>query len=368
MGAKTGISWTDATWNPIRGCSMAKGSEAKGCLNCYAARLNARGLPGLLSPTTGKPFARILQSGPRWTGEVELIEKALTIPLKWRQPKRIFVNSMSDLFHEALTDEQIDSVFAVMALCPQHTFQVLTKRSERMLAYLNALEWKPRICGSGSNYVHRPGWKAKDPRDFDRVHLVEHWPLPNVWLGVSVEDQATADARIPLLLQTRAAKRFVSYEPALGPVDFTLIRDTQASVIDALRGEWASRQSADFPSLSGHGEAKLDWIIIGGESGPSARPFDVAWARNTIEQCREAGVACFVKQMGARVIDKDFPHDERNLPGDRPGGWKCQGDWTGALGGGPLMHSRAGADPAEWPEWARVQEFPRSVAFGPETA
>lgn len=184
MGSKSTIEWTDSTWNPVRGCSMAKGSETGGCLNCYAARLSARNLPEMRSPTTGESFARILQSGPRWTGKVELIEKALALPLKWRKPKRIFVNSLSDLFHEALPDEAIGRVFRVMECAPLHTFQVLTKRPDRMLEY----------CARRAQ-------------------------LPNVWLGVSVENQATADARILRLLKTPAAKRFISYEPALGPVD-----------------------------------------------------------------------------------------------------------------------------------------------------
>ncbi|MCU1325625.1 MAG: hypothetical protein JWN34_995 [Bryobacterales bacterium] len=291
MGVKSSIGWTDSTWNPIRGCSMAKGSEAKGCLNCYAARLNARNLPEMKSPTTGEPFARILESGPRWTGKVELIEKSLTLPLKWKKPKRIFVNSLSDLFHEGLTDERIDRVFAVMALCPQHTFQVLTKRPERMLEYLSSVP-----LNSG--------------------------PLPNLWLGVSCEDQDTASARIPLLLQTPAAVSFVSYEPALGPVDFTRLSDGR---INSLNAVYVTGEN-------------LDWIIVGGESGPGARPFDIQWARSTIAQCKAAGVACFVKQLGAKPFGWKFPH----LP---------DSDIS------PLK-DRKGGDPLEWPEELRVQEFP----------
>ena len=310
MGAKTGISWTDATWNPIRGCSMAKGSEIGGCLNCYAARLNARGLPGLLSPTTGKPLARILESGPRWTGEVELIEKNLTLPLTWRKPKRIFVNSMSDLFHEKLSHEAIDQVVNVMAQCENHTFQVLTKRAERMLAYMSHLR--------------------------DKIGMLE-FSLPNVWFGVSVEDQATADARIPLLLKTPAAKRFVSYEPGLGPIDFTHIEFRHATWYNAL-------EDHDGWGLLGAAHPKLDWVIVGGESGPGARPFNVEWARSTVRQCREAGVACFVKQMGARPFE-------------------CHNDEFGRLVENKPLHlkDRKGGDPSEWPEDLRVQEFPASI-------
>jgi protein gp37 len=274
MGAKTEIPWTDSTWNPTRGCSMAKGSEKGGCLYCYAARLAARDLPGLRSPTTGKSFARILNSGPRWTGKVELIEKALSIPLYWKKPRRIFVNSMSDLFHESLSDEDINRVFSVMVLCQQHTFQILTKRPERMLAYVTS--------------------------EMD-------WTLPNVHLGVSVEDQATADARIPILLQTPAAKRFVSYEPALNIVSFKYLKG-------------------------------IDQLIIGGESGPSARPFDLDWVRDVIQQCRGWGVAPFFKQAGANVFDSSLT----------------------ALGRSGIVHfkDRKGADWSEWPEDLRVREFP----------
>lgn len=267
LAANTKIEWTHRTWNPVRGCSMAKGSETGGCLNCYAARMSARNLPELKSPTTGQSFARILESGPRWTGDVELIEKALHLPAHWRSPQRIFVNSMSDLFHEALPDEAIDRVFAVMATCPQHTFQVLTKRPERMLRYLNGK------------------------------------PLANLWLGTSVENQATAEVRVPLLLQVPAAVRFVSYEPALGPIDFA---------------------------------QGVDWIIVGGESGPGARGFDVAWARRTIEHCEIEGSACFVKQLGARPFEEVGGEHRRLVLLDRKGG-----DWN------------------EWPADLRVREFPK---------
>ncbi len=263
MAAITKIEWTDRTWNPVRGCTMAKGSETGGCLNCYAARMAARNLPEMKSPTTGQPFARMMDSGPRWTGDLELIVNALPWPIRWQKPLRIFVNSMSDLFHEALSDEAIDRVFAVMAACPQHTFQVLTKRPERMLIYLQ----------------NRP-------------------LLSNLWLGTSVENQTTADIRVPLLLQTPAAIRFVSYEPALDGVSFR---------------KW----------LPG-----IDWIIVGGESGPGARPFDPEWAASVVAQCHAAGTATFVKQLGARPIGLKLT--------DRKGG-----DWN------------------EWPVNLRVRQFPK---------
>src|ERR1035438_8941698 len=243
----TSIEWTDVTWNPTRGCSRV----SEGCRNCYAERTAARGLPGMNSPTTGEPFARMRrlpavggrsgcspaprsansgdgdpQTGtagslsilqPSWTGKVELIEAKLQEPLHWRKPRRVFVNSMSDLFHEALPDEAIDRVFAVMALCPHLTFQVLTKRAERAYAWANA---KFGAGHRGERITELMMMWTGFPQGRGFPRYVEAWPLPNVWLGVSVEDQPTADARIPLLLQTPAALRFVSYEPGLAAVDF----------------------------------------------------------------------------------------------------------------------------------------------------
>lgn len=317
MGQTTSIPWCDATWNPIRGCSMAKGSETGGRLNCYAARLSARNLPQLRSPTTGENFARILPSGPRWTGKVELIESALMLPLHWSKPRKIFVNSMSDLFHEALPDKAIDRIFVVMALCPQHMFQVLTKRADRMREY-----FRDRAVpgGNPNNNIYgrwlrygnilrrRIGFGYDIP-----ISNPGRFPLRNVWLGVSVENQATADERIPLLLQTPAKKRFISYEPALSAVDFARL----------------------FATLG------IDQLIIGGESGPGSRPFDIQWARDTIAQCKAAGVACFVKQLGARPYAMVQP-DGYEKP------YRTE----------PELADRKGGDMAEWPEDLRVREFP----------
>jgi protein gp37 len=308
---------------------MARGSEKTGCLNCYAARMASRNLPGLKSPTTGKPFARIFDSGPRWTGDVELIESQLLLPLKWKQPRRIFVDSMSDLFHEELPDEAIDRVFAVMALCPQHTFQVLTKRPERMLVWFDSFRFaydRGEVC---ADWMMRAGFTAEQ---IEVVVASRFWTgLSNVWLGVSIENQATAEARIPLLLRTPAAIRFVSYEPALEPVDFNA---------------WLRRG--------------IDWLIIGGESGPGARPFDVQWAERTIEQCKAAGVACFTKQMGAVPMlpingplshceGFDWPEGTRfsNRTGDR--------QYNGRQ---VLLMDRKGGNWEEWPEELRIREFP----------
>ena len=415
--SKSKIEWTDATWNPVTGCTKV----SAGCKNCYAERLFPKVYPG------------------RKFTDVQCHPERLEQPLRWRKPRRVFVNSMSDLFHKAVPDEFIDQVFAVMALCSQHEFQCLSKRPKRMMEYINgqgrdfsiareigrirdrrtgtdlatkeaarlsASAWsgerlseagrnapvqtskggishKRRIspynnddqreencngsasCDLGpSQWTTNTGRTDDQPRERPQVgelagksgigdllgtedtcdrgssqkemeaqgivtsqnppnrsrcvgdqatqgngdhgqgacgeirneqkghvcnllqedletHLV--WPLPNAWLGVSIEDQATADERIPLLLQTPAAVRFVSYEPALAPI--------------ALRDEWmhlGCRPTMDLPPGSG----KCDWLICGGESGPKARPMHPDWARSVRDQCQAAGVPFFFKQWG----------------------------------------------------------------------
>ena len=332
MSAGTKIEWTDCTWNPVRGCSRV----SEGCRNCYAERVAAR------FSGEGERFHGFAErrdsdlnagggSKPRWTGRVELIESKLTEPLRWRKPRRVFVNSMSDLFHEALPDEAIDRVFAVMALAPQHTFQVLTKRPERMREYvkrLPLLHLPPIASGRGCD----------TDALYDQAYLaLRSGALPNVWLGVSVEDQKTADERIPKLLSTPAAVRFVSYEPALGPVDFNLDQFVPFS--------------APTP--------KIDWIIVGGESGPGARPIDVAWVRSVVAQCKEAGVACFVKQLGAYPIVR-HPTDQREVEFSRRCGFlpAWVPEWAAAW---IRNFDRKGGDPSEWPADLRVREFPAAV-------
>ena len=277
MSGKTNISWTDMQWNAVSGCSKV----SPGCANCYAEALTKRyaGRPGW--PAEFRP----------WTPEnaaanVVLHPDRLDAPLHWRTPRRIFVNSMSDLFHENVPDEFIDEVLGVTTLAGQHTFQVLTKRPERMLEYFRTPDRGTRICLAAA-----PHWSKAPLAAFAEMVGPEILPLENVHLGVSVENQHWADERIPLLLQTPAAVRFVSCEPLLGPVDLTMLRDGQ---LDALAGD--ARTSAGEIYAGGRG---LDWVICGGESGPHRRPFDLAWARSLRDQCRAAGVAYFFKQTGA---------------------------------------------------------------------
>jgi len=290
MSTKSKIEWTDATWNPVRGCSRV----SEGCRNCYAER------QALRFSGRGEPYYGLVTRGsdgkPHWTGKVDLFEHVLLQPLHWRGAaggsrkrlaglQRVFVNSMSDLFHEGLTDEQIDRVFAVMALCPQHTFQVLTKRAKRMREWVEAWAefWRGGDSGDHAwrgamqdrwDAARRPLWEYfRRLGDMEREEQVGvrlaslHWPLPNVWLGVSVEDRTAWDERVRDLKATPAAVRFVSYEPALGAL-----------------GE---------VDLSG-----LDWVICGGESGPGARPMHPDWARAARDACQAAGVAFFFKQWG----------------------------------------------------------------------
>jgi protein gp37 len=251
-------------------------------------------------------------------------------PLRWRAPQRVFVNSMSDLFHEGLPRRDVAAVMGVMSFAWWHTFQVLTKRAARMAEMMTRLT----LAECQAEAVNRVG-----PDAIRRLvrragpSTINVWPIPNLWMGVSVESQEYAGERIPRLLQTPAAVRFVSYEPALGPVDF---------------GRWmggldVSRDGDGDDLGSASGGSDLDWVIVGGESGPLARPFDIQWARSTVEQCRSAGVACFVKQLGA------VPYDSAaRLSLDGPDSHAVALDLADPKGG----------DPAEWDADLRVREFP----------
>ncbi|QMV00138.1 DUF5131 family protein [Devosia sp. D6-9] len=256
MSDRTGIEWTEATWNPLRGCSRV----SEGCRHCYAEGIAAR-FSGAGQPYEG--LARIVtrhdrKSEARWTGKVVLAPKnVLQQPLRWGRPRLIFVNSMSDLFHEAVPDDWIDQVFAVMAAATCHTFQILTKRPERMRAYISSPATVDRVLMRA--------------RELDPTLWYLDWPMPNVWLGTSIEDQPTAETRLPYLCRTPAAVRFVSAEPLLGQVDL-------------------------FAALGGG--SGIHQVIVGGESGPAARPMHPAWARLLRDQCNAAGIAFFFKQWG----------------------------------------------------------------------
>jgi protein gp37 len=293
------IEWTDRSdWNPIRGCTRV----SPGCVNCYAEASAGR-FSGAGQPFHG--YATKKGGEARWTGKIDLIEDRLTLPLRWKKPARIFVSSTSDLFHESLPDEAIDRIFAVMALAPQHTFQVLTKRADRMREYMD------KACGRLADAVmrlrkERGCTSAIAPLPHIRLGA-QWWPLPNVWLGVSVEDQQRADERIPDLLATPAAVRWISAEPLLGPVDLTMLDATvgekdQAEssgliFLDALTGVHRDAEDS-IEGIYGNPDPKIDWVITGGESGPNARPMHPDWARSLRDQCAAAGVPFFFKQWG----------------------------------------------------------------------
>jgi protein gp37 len=317
----TDIAWTDRTWNPTRGCSIV----SPGCTNCYAMKLAHR----FSGP--GKPYDGLTKqtprSGPQWTGKVTTVESALLEPLSWRKPQRVFVNSMSDLFHQDVPDAFIDQVFATMAAGHNHTFQVLTKRPERMRRYVSDSALQDRIhWASLDRFGHT--------KDFDSQvdsWVYGRWPLPNVWLGVSVEDQPRADERIPLLLQTPAVVRFISAEPLLGRVD----------VID-----WMDHECGDPPH--GRCPAEIDWVIVGGESGPGARSFNLEWARSIVKQCTAASVPVFIKQLGAKpFVQYEVNGGTFTDPMIRPGDGK--------------LADRKGGDMDEWPADLRVREFPADL-------
>lgn len=343
MGATT-IAWTGAVWNPVRGCALV----SAGCEHCYAMRFAGR------FSGDGQPYEGLTQptkKGHVWTGEARFVQEILSAPLRWKTPRRVFVNSMSDLFHKDITNGEIAAVFAVMAAAPQHTFQVLTKRPERMR------EWFEWVRSAGQALrdavgIEPPSGSAEpsacalaaptgaiDVRSLLPQFGRTCWPLPNVWLGVSAEDQESAGKRIPYLLKTPAAVRFVSAEPLLGPLDLRTIWGF-GEFTKPLTGEHVrvNQNSGFSTSTMGPG---LDWVIVGGESGPNARPCDVQWVRAIVQQCKHSGVPAFVKQLGARPYES--PRTDGSTGCDLP------------------LHDRKGADMSEWPEDLRVREFPETV-------
>lgn len=336
MAEHSSIEWTDATWNPITGCSIV----SPGCTNCYAMKLAGTRLqhhPSRAGLTLNT------KAGPVWNGQVRLNRQWLTQPLEWKRPRRVFVCAHGDLFHEAVPDEWIDQVFAVMALAPRHTFQVLTKRAKRMREWFEE-KWRPAPAQSLADGFAIQAETTGETRmtqveracepflerfalaDTERDELWTEdgkckamqwmWPLPNVWLGVSAEDQTRAIERIPELLDTPAAIRFLSAEPLLGPIDLTCIHQPNGGFgpwwFDALRADrmgWFHDEEATEPTaeddLASSGFRRLDWVIVGGESGHGARPMQPEWAESIRDQCAAAGVAYFFKQWGSHKPTSD---------------------------------------------------------------
>lgn len=271
------IEWTEKTWNPIVGCSIV----SPGCTNCYAMRMAAR-IEKIALSSHYDGLTQPSKAGPVWTGKLARAnDHIFTEPLRRRKPTIWFVNSMGDLFHESIPDPWIDDVFRTISKAQHHTYQILTKRADRMRGYMQLANWR------------NLGFAA--------------WPPRCVWLGVSAERQEEADERIPHLLNTPAAVRFVSCEPLLGSIDLVTGGEvTEVGYINWLRGFDGSD-----PVIPG-----LDWIIVGGESGPGARPMHPQWARDIRDQCKAAGVPFFFKQFGAwlPIIDRD--HDDPDWRAD----------------------------------------------------
>jgi protein gp37 len=256
MGDGTGIEWTEATWNVVTGCTKV----SEGCRHCYIDR----------TPPFRMAGRKFDGDGIGATTDVQLHPNRLDMWVRKTRPRRIFVNSLSDLFHAKVPDGFIAQTFAAMARSPQHTYQLLTKRPARMRNLLNDSEFRALI----GTFLIQSGSDVN-------IWSPDVWPLRNLWVGVSVEDQKAANLRIPLLLETPAAVRFLSCEPLLGPVSF----------------RWAKW----VPLINGHhldGLKGIDWVIVGGESGPKARPMHPDWARTIRDQCVEAGVAFHFKQWG----------------------------------------------------------------------
>jgi protein gp37 len=277
MTDRSPIEWTQATWNPVTGCDRI----SPGCQHCYALtmakRLKAMGQ--LKYQTDGRPPT----SGPGFG--VAVHPQALGEPLGWRWPRRVFVCSMSDLFHARVPEAFIAQVFAVMATTPQHSYQVLTKRPGRMARLLDSDAFPEHVYQLAAA---RHGASTLT------------WPLPNLWLGTSVEDQQRADQRIPKLLAAPATIRFLSCEPLLGRIDLAVAICQQPATAN---GRGLSRTTVNVGGCCRHAlcAAELHWIIAGGESGPSHRPVDPAWVRFLRDQAVAAEVAFFFKQWGGHT-------------------------------------------------------------------
>jgi protein gp37 len=356
MAENSKIEWTDTTWNPVVGCTRV----SAGCDNCYAVTMTKR-----LEAMGQEKYTGLVNHGKNhFNGAVRTVEDALPIPLSWRKPRKVFVNSMSDLFHEKVPFEFVDRAFAIMALTPQHTYQVLTKRPDRMAEYFNRHNGGIRFPESlaaeldkifpsvlvddlgpgGDSIVKReiPGW-------WDRLNKVEGFGAaapPNVWIGTSVEDQKTADERIPELLEIPARVRFLSCEPLLGPVDLRCYTwqvkclgcnawRGAYSETDAARGEIVCPECGSYDLFESEwypdDPKPIDWVIAGGESGHNARPMHPDWARSLRDQCQAAGVPFLFKQWG------EWAPCENN-------------DELLSYGSG-LVRTAEGSD---WPKWRKI--------------
>ncbi len=317
MGASTDIGWTNSTWNIVSGCDEV----SLGCDRCYAKTFTER-----WRGTSGHYFENGF--------DVTLRPLRMGLPFRWRKPRRIFVTSLGDLFHDKVPDDFVVDVFAVITLTPQHAYQLLTKRHARMRSLLSRPEFWYRVGRQARHFGYEYDNAANFFADGRNIYDTSVWDelryLPNVHLGVSAEDQHWADIRIPALMETPAAVRFISAEPLIGPLNI-------AEYLTA-GGCHTFPDGEAFPSicLSPSCGTCINWLIAGGESDSGARPMDLGWVRNIRDQCADAGVPLFVKQMGSVWARENRASD------------------------------RKGATPAEWPEDLRIQQFP--TAREPEPA
>jgi protein gp37 len=272
MADHSKIEWTDASDNIVTGCTRV----SEGCDNCYIER----------TPPFRMEGRRFDQVGVGGMIPVRLHPDRLLQPLRWRRPRRIFMPSLGDLFHDDVPDEFIAKSFAVASLARRHTYQITTKRPARMRSLLNGTSWR-RLCEDTQDQLNAEAYEAGVLPRYEFERKRDQWwsdftePLPNVWLGVSVENQKWADIRVPALLDTPAAVRWLSCEPLLGPVNLD---------------PW--RNPGDLPDPRTPADSRLNWVVVGGESGPRARPMHPDWARSLRDQCTSAGVPFFFKQHG----------------------------------------------------------------------
>lgn len=344
--ADTTIEWATKVWNPTTGCDKVSpgcGKPRENAPNethsvCYALTL-AKRLKGMERARIAKgkldPVAAKYQTDgdPRTSGPgfgIAMHDAALGVPFGWRKPERVFVNSMSDLFHPHVTPQFVGRVWAVMALTPHNTYKVLTKRPQRMPRILGVPDWTKHV-NAGIRWVVD---NTNGPIPAAVFDAAQQWlgsttyanevlpPLPNVWIGASVEDQRRADERISALLATPAALWWLSCEPLLGSV---LLCRCDGAAYEVKRHPFLV--NGDCPL---HGATRIGWVVAGGESGPGARSMDLAWARSLRDQCTTAGVPPFVKQLGAA--------------------------WARDNGGPPK-----GDDPDFWPMDLRVRKYPNAT-------
>ncbi len=354
----TSIQWTDKVWNPTRGCSRV----SAGCDNCYAMR-QAHRFDTISDKSPYHGLTTIRNGKVDWKGVARFVPEQLGAPLKWRKPARVFVNSMSDLFHPSLSNEEIAAVFGVMAACPQHTFQVLTKQPRRAAEWF---AWYEGTSGTGASpyaavmqAVQTVPGTADSSREWYEAGKDRPWPLPNVHLGVSAEDQQRLDERVPHLLRCSAAKYFLSAEPLLGPLNLKRWLDLGGCCEcdhRAPKGDKCEGKGRHGWVRCSLGMRFLDWVIVGGESGPGARPFHREWADSIAQQCASTlgwgttprPTALFIKQLGAAYED----------PANGVAGVSAKVPTDIGIRVTRLK-DRAGGDPSEWPAALRVREFPK---------